>query len=367
MKVKYDYQIFGTQKYGGISKYFFYLAKELNKTENEAKIIAPLYVSNIIKDAKFVFGKFIHTESRLILRFIKYLNMIIDLILFSFKKYDISHKTYYSVISDSTTPKNSKKIITVFDMTHEVYPNYFKDSAKLSKYKKITCEQAHKIICISNSTKKDLIKYFGVDEKKINVIYLGVDSSIFKISKKKNQMPLLPEKFILYVGNRNGYKNFKLLLKMFKKNKVIRDEFKLIIFGGEKASLTEKKEINNANLENNLIFLNGDDYFLSYLYNNATVLVYTSVYEGFGLPLIEAMACGCPVIAYNKSSIPEVLGNSGILLQDENDDAELSNSIYKLNNNKNFRTEVINLGLERAKEFSWKKCALQTLKVYEKD
>ena len=115
---------------------------------------------------------------------------------------------------------------------------------------------------------------------------------------------------------------------------------------------------------NNIITIDGNDSLLASYYNSANVLVYTSVYEGFGLPILEAMASGCPVIAMNTSSIPEVSGNAGILLSDPYNIDMLANSIKSIINGPNLRESLVAKGLHEAKRFSWNKCAKETLEVY---
>ena len=365
MKIKFDYQIFTTQKYGGISKYFFYLAKELNKKNNEARIISPIFISHIIRDSDFVSGKFFSIESRLILRAIRYLNMILDFLFISSKSYDVFHKTYYSVISGSKTSKNSKNIITVFDMTHEVYPNYFRDSAKVSRSKKIACKKASNIICISNSTKKDLIKFYGINDERISVIHLGFDKNIFFKDKLNNNLKSKLGKFLLYVGARNGYKNFKTLRDLYIEDSNLRSNYKLILFGGEKFSKEETSIINKHNLHDKIKRVDGSDKQLAKYYNSAEIFIYTSIYEGFGLPIIEAMACGCPVLAVNLDVTREVAHNGACLISNPFDKNELSNLIHNILTKKEFKNNLINNGFANIKRFSWDKCASETLKVYE--
>lgn len=364
MKVKYDYQIFTAQKYGGISKYVSYLAKELNKLEVKADIISLMYINEFIHREEYVHGIKITTKSRIIIRLLKYMNMCIDYLLTQKFYYDIVHKTYYSVISGSSSPKSSKNIITVYDMTHEIYPNYFKDSKKVSLKKLKACNNADKIICISYSTKSDLMRLFKIDEKKISVVHLGVDTSIFNTLDNRLECKKKYGNYILYVGNRFGYKNFSYMFDTYINSNELNTKYNLVVFGGEKYSNYDEETIKEKNLENNIFFTSGSDLLLSNLYKNAHVLVYTSLYEGFGLPVLEAMSSGCPVIAFNESSIPEVAGDACILMNNVNSKIELETNIIKLSMDKNLRKKLVEKGIMQAKKFTWDKCAKNTLNVY---
>ena len=364
MRIKYDYQIFTAQKYGGISKYFYYLAMELNKLEVKADIISLLYINELIRTKDYVLGFKINTKSRIIIRLLKYINMIIDHLFIKSSHYDILHKTYYSVISGSSSTKSSKNVITVYDMTHEIYPNFFKDSKHVSSKKLKACTIADKIICISHSTKKDLINQFNIHENKISVIHLGVDSNIFKKIDNQTEYENNYGNYILYVGQRYGYKNFSYLFDTYMNSEIINNNYNLVLFGGEKLSKYENELIKRKNLKKKIFFISGSDQLLSYLYNHAHVLVYTSLYEGFGLPVLEAMSSGCPVIAFNGSSIPEVAGDACILMNNMNSKSELSSNIVKLGSDKNFRKTLVDKGIIQAKKFTWENCAKKTLDVY---
>ncbi len=366
MRVKYDYQIFIAQKYGGISKYFSYLARELNKLNVQAEIVPLIHINEYIRKDKYLRGIKLNIKSRIIIRLFKYLNMGIDLFFYRKFNYDIVHKTYYSVISGSSSPLHSKKIITVYDMTHEIYPEYFKDSKKVSLNKLEACNNADQIICISESTKNDLIRLFNIEKKKINTVYLGIDRNIFKNLEKRSRFTKKFGHYILYVGQRSGYKNFSYIFNTYINNRELNKNFNIVVFGGEKFSHKEMDTIKAKKLEDNFFFISGDDILLSKIYNDAHVLVYTSLYEGFGLPVLEAMSCGCPVIAFRGSSIPEVAGDACILLNDMKSKIKLSSNILKLRNDSKYRNLVIKKGLTQSKKFTWEKCAKKTLNVYKK-
>ena len=170
--------------------------------------------------------------------------------------------------------------------------------------------------------------------------------------------------FFLFVGSRKRYKNFRLLLQAFSKLKDIKENFEIICFGGGKFLKEEidymiELSLNPTKIKN----IQGSDKILVSLYKQAVALIYPSIYEGFGLPIIEAMSCGCPVISSNSSSLPEVYGTAALSF--ENNSVEnLTYCITKISTDKTLRDLLIDKGFQRSKEFSWKKCAKETASVY---
>lgn len=234
--------------------------------------------------------------------------------------------------------------------------------------------KADKIITISEKTKEDLIQYTRIPEEKIKTIYLGVDAK-FKILKEEDIQELknrydLPENFILYLGSEQSRKNFIFLIKAFYcLKKKYNLKIKLVKAG--RSQITEKQRkktfelINKLNLTKDIIFI---DYIpekdLTTLYNAANLFVYPSLYEGFGLPPLEAMACGTPVITSNTTSLPEVVGEAGIIV-DPHNIKELRDAMYNVLKDPELGNELSKKGLKRAKMFSWERTAQETWKVYE--
>ncbi|MGI5991526.1 MAG: glycosyltransferase family 4 protein [Methanosarcina sp.] len=269
---------------------------------------------------------------------------------------------------------NQKKVITVHDILPCLFPELFGITA--IRYKLLfrnTLKTADKIIAISNNTKKDLIDYFKVPEDKIVVIYSAADSkfkqlSVLEIENIKRKYHLnFP--FILYVGSFMKHKNIPSLIEAFRRfhdtEHCRLNMYKLVLVGSKKWQYDEIFEmVLEFNLKDDVIFLGSvPDGDLPLLYNAASLFVYPSVYEGFGLPPLEAMACGCPVITSNSSSLPEVVGDAGLLVDTCNID-HLVDSMHKVLTNEELRQRIIKRGLEQAKSFNWRKCAEETLEVY---
>jgi len=229
---------------------------------------------------------------------------------------------------------------------------------------------ADKIIAVSNNTKKDIIKILKTEEKKIEVIYNGVDLNLFCVMDRRKSKDILREKyminddFILFVGEiTHPQKNLINLIRSYKR---YREEYeshhKLVLVGkkGKDYRIIEN-EIHKLGLANDVI-LTGyiEDFELPYFYNAASIFCFISLYEGFGLPILESMACGCPVIASNVSCMPEIAGDAAILVHPE-DIENIVKSMNELIKNEDMRKALIEKGLERCRLFSWEEAAKKLL------
>ena len=360
-KIYYDPKIFYIQKYGGISKYFVNLVSKLNKTIYEPSIVAPIFINEYLSDINKDYKKNLFK----IKSHPKYTRKVSNFIndkFFSFYNYlnkpDIIHSTYYSKISKK---KNQKIVITVYDLIHEMFNKQFKFSG-LNNSKKEYLDQADKIICISENTKKDLLKYYEVDTKKISVIPLGhpTDREYEIID-----LSIISKPYILFVGDRNNYKNFKSFLKSYSNSKILKKNFNIICFGGEKLSEDEKKFIYEQKINiDNITFLTGNDKKLNYLYKKASLYVCPSLYEGFGLTILEAMNMDCPIIASKTSSLIEI-GNDKIEYFNPESAEDMQFKIEKFIFDTGKTKKMISEYPKNLKNFTWEKTAFLTEKVYE--
>jgi len=359
MKILFDYQIFYAQKYGGISRYFLNIANKMSNFREDVRICAPIHKNCFLKESGknlssgFYFNFFPPKTTQII----KKINHHLSKRTVSIWNPDIVHETYYSL--NSVAKKNT--VLTVYDMIHEIYPESFAKDDTVSMFKKMAVGRASHIICISEQTKNDLINIFNVEECKITVIYLG-----FNISNvPKNDLSVHNKQpYLLYVGLRSGYKNFEKFITGFASSANLMREFSIICFGGGPFNAYEKELLaRNGLSEHKVLQHSGNDQDLANLYQNASALVYPSLYEGFGLPPLEAMAYSCPVICSNTSSIPEVVGNAAKLF-DPHDEGSIRESIERVAFNDSFRHGLVSRGKERVKVFSWDRCARETLDVY---
>jgi glycosyltransferase involved in cell wall biosynthesis len=363
MKILYDHQIFTMQEYGGISRYFFELADNIAKAqEAEIRIVSPLYVNSYLESASprlQITGTKVPVIRRTG-RIYRALNRALASPLAGHYHPDLVHETYYSSLA--MAPKGCKVVLTVFDMIHERFGDYFPPHDSTSKDKAAAVKRADHVICISEHTRQDLMSILGVPPVKTSVIHLG-----FSLSKTVPQFGRGDTRpFLLYVGARGGYKNFEGLLRAYAESIKLKNDFDLICFGGEAFTNKEISLFQQLGLAINAVRqVSGSDAVLAGYYQAASTFVYPSLYEGFGIPPLEAMSFNCPVVCSNVSSIPEVVGNAGLMF-DPNDTQSIGLAIEQVVGNSALRKVLIARGQERIKQFSWERCAQETLDVYRK-
>lgn len=268
---------------------------------------------------------------------------------------------------------SGKVITTIHDLTYILYPNTMDTSnrKRLEKDMKSTVKRADYIITISESSKRDIIKYLDVDESKIQVIYPGVDE-VYKRTLNSDEITTVKNKYnihgkyLLYLGTLEPRKNIETIVRAyncFKKSD--KDNIKLVL-AGKKGWLYESifKLVKEFNIEDNVIFTDYiDDMDKAPLYQGAEVFLFPSLYEGFGIPVIEAMASRIPVITSNSSSLPEAAGDAAIITEPL-DYKKISNSIERILNENGLREKMINEGIKQASKFSWDSSAQKLKNIY---
>lgn len=366
MNILYDYSIFSIQKYGGVSRYFYELITRisLNK-EASVKLFEGFHINEYgLSEYKDNFSLFRGYKAPLkYADDLKRLNPLLFKITYSLTNHlDIFHPTYYRPDLDKF--RKSPIVLTVFDMIHELYNDQFKDNTLEAKSKKISIMNADVIICISENTKKDLINIYDVPEDMVKVVYLANSLKQADDNKVNDLRTIygIKNPFLLYVGERGGYKNFLRLLNVYSTQ--FSSMFDLVCFGGNEFTQKELQIIKDFNLFSKVIRITGSDKVLALLYKNAFCFVYPSLYEGFGIPPLEAMALGCPVVASKTSSIPEVVGDAGILF-DPLSEESLINAIELLIKSESTRTKLIERGFKREEKFTWENTTRKTYEIYE--
>lgn len=263
----------------------------------------------------------------------------------------------------------SPSIVNIYDMSFMLYPRYFTPERlrDIGRKAAVSSARAGRIITGSISARRDIVELLGAPEEKVAVIYNGVGrefrpagaSAAEKFRRSKN----LPEKFILFVGTIEPRKNLNVLARAF--HELDLPGMSLVIAGG-RGWLYDGlfEEIRRLNLGDRVLFTGYvPDEDLPGLYSCASVFVYPSVYEGFGFPPLEAMACGTPVITGNRSSLPEIVGDAGICVDPE-DAGELAEAISGVLGDGGLRRRMSEKGVGRAAEFTWDKCASETYNLY---
>jgi glycosyltransferase involved in cell wall biosynthesis len=365
MNILYDYQVFSWQKYGGISRYFCETASRIAKVDgNKIEIIAPFYINEYFHDNCNVraYGIKIPQLPRSSFMVLTANEAVSRLLLKPRQNVDIFHETYYSTADNC--PRSAKRIITVYDMVHEKFAATFPLWDKTKQNKVYAVNRADHVICISESTRRDLIELLGVPKEKISVVYLG--HSFILNEKVSSFSAVCKRPYILYVGGRNKYKNFEGMLRAFASSKLLKNEFSIVCFGGGGFDSRELALMASLNIPTeNIKYKCGDDKILASLYASAAAFVYPSLYEGFGIPPLEAMSFGCPVVSSNTSSLPEVVGDAAEMFDPANE-AEMCAAIEQVVSSPVKTQQLVVRGYERIKNFSWEKCAQDTLNVYKK-
>ncbi len=367
MKIAIDARGVNLYKGTGIGTYTEALIKNLLKIDNENQYIL-YWCGNEYKDFK-------KDNSEIILSSKKH-QRFFEANYFPYynhkEKIDLYHVPQNGLGLEHSLGKNN--ICTIHDLIPYLMPETVGKGYLKSFLRKIpqVIEKSTKIITVSQYSKEDIIRFFPwYPEKDIYVIPLAA-KEIFKpqeksyCSRKLYELFNIDKPYILYLGGFSPRKNVRGVINSFKKiYKSLNNDHYLIIGGAlrdEGESLY--KEVMESPIKDKVKFLGYlDEEQLPYLYSNCSVFIYPSFYEGFGLPPLEAMSCGAPVIASNTTSIPEVIGDSGIMVNPNKAD-ELSEAIVKVVNDPELRLSLSKKGLERSHLFSWSNTAIKTLEVY---
>lgn len=342
------------------------LARELSiDNAQDVSIIAPFYFNDYLHDLDGivnVLGRYV--DAPLLFRsLIRKINPFIANYKLGRINADIIHETYY--FNSRNSVSNAKVVITVHDMVHEKFPQYFAANNSTTRLKVEAVKRADHVICVSENTRKDLLELVDIDPNKTSVVHHGF-SLRRSVSDWQAELPSIQAPYLLYVGSREGYKNFFDLIRAYASSPGLSDEFKLICFGGGSFTSAEKAHMASFGLSDSEVQqLSGDDQTLSVYYKNATALIYPSKYEGFGIPPLEAMSFDCPVVCSDISSIPEVVGDAGEYFC-PNDLDSMRDAIQRVVQSATRRQELIVRGRNRLNYFSWSKCAKETLAVYNK-
>lgn len=363
MIIVYDHQIFGWQAYGGISRYFFEIADGIARaSSHHVAVVSPLYVNHYLRHhdpSLEVTGRFF-PQIRRTGRIVRALNNVLAFPVQRSLKPDIVHETYYAPRRQA--PRKAYTVVTVFDMIHEKFPDSFSGLDRTRHHKRAAIKRADHIVCISENTRQDLIELLGVQPERTSRIYLG--HHLDRCGNLDTGDPI-GRPYLLFVGLRQGYKNFSALVEAYAASERLRRDFSLVAFGGGAFTPDERRKIHRLGLaQDSVIQLSGSDTLLALLYDHALMFICPSKYEGFGIPPLEAMGCGCPVVCSNASSLPEVVGDAAELFDPEDVDA-IRTAVETVAYSQTRLADLVARGTHRAREFSWSRCATETLAVYE--
>ena len=361
MNIGLDVSPIAERNWTGVGNYIINIVSNISKIDKENKYYLCYRFSHIKNKAKILKISQNNFRTKIIQ---EPLNFIFQL------KIDIFH----GMADRMPWSYRARNIVTIHDIGAAILEdnyasNHFKDMMK-KRYENILQKKpANIVITVSEFTKKEIVKHYSYPEDKIRVIYHGI-RNIFT-PKSEDNISLTKDKYgintdyFIYVGSINIRKNIKRVIEAFKilteKNKTIT----LVLAGdlsyGHEEILEKINKLNIGERVKIIGYLKNEE--LASLYSGAMALVFPSLYEGFGLPVIEAMACGTPVLTSNISSMPEIAGNAACLVNPE-DVSDIAGNLINLAEDKNLRKALSEKGWERAKYFSWEKAAKDTLKVY---
>ena len=359
LKVLYDHQIFLLQKYGGISRYFATLTQASESTPAIEARIRLLYSENGYLQAQqkrmpdWMAGKVLKGYQKKLRWNRRFMEKQLHK-----SDFDVFHPTYY----DPYFLKQVQKpvVVTVHDMIHELFPEYFSPSDPTTNHKRQTIERADHIIAISESTKADLLRFLPVSEDKITVIHHGN----LQGQLTPQTPPIGSERpYLLFVGAREAYKNFYRFLQAIVLVLKAYPDHQVICFGGGDWKSAEKEAILRLGLQNQIQQVSGTDQQLAGYYQQAEAFIYPSLYEGFGLPILEAFAQHCPVILSDIACFQEVAGDAALYF-DPYDAESIAEGIMTMLKSSQTAQVCKDKGYARLAQFSLDTCIEQTFEVY---
>ncbi len=347
--IVFDNVTFSNQRAGGVPslaaniisrviesrKYDYRLVEDDNAMNNIFRIMINAPESNVLKQSTFFF------------RLKRYMDIRLKL-----EGEFVYQSSYYRICKN----RNAKNLVIVYDFMYELFEKRCL-ALKVHQWQKYRAiRRADVVVCISDSTRKDLFKYVpDTDPTKVEVIHIGVSKEYRPLENKLKEYG----EYVLVVGGRGGYKNFGLTV-----DAVSRTNLKLMICGGA-LNETERKLLDEKLGTESYLYVGvKPNEELNQLYNSVYCLAYPSSYEGFGIPVIEAQSAGCPVIAYNASSIPEIIGDTPLLMQS----LSVVEFVEKLEllKSADLRDKVIKNGLENCRRFDWQKIVSQYMSIYDR-
>lgn len=359
-KILFDNQMFTFQRFGGVTRYFADLMYNLPADEFAADIPMRYCENHYVTET---YGHRYETITfpknyRFRRRMYMLVNRHIAWKAVKFADYDIFHPTYFDPYFLKPVKKRGKAVVlTVHDMTFERYPQDVLIYDRTIPHKKRLIAEADHIIAVSENTKRDIVELLGTDPSKISVVHHGYRPI-------EEPSPQLFDRYVLYVGERKGYKNFLPWLSAIRPIFNLDPNLKIVCTGSPFTS-SEIKLFNKWSIADRLVHIAANDAQMASLYRYALCFVFPSHYEGFGIPILEAFANGCPVCLSNASSFPEVAGDAAMFFN-PNDAQSMQDSLKELLVSSTLRKELGEKGLLRSKEFSIERMVEQTCNIYRK-
>ncbi|MEZ0483588.1 glycosyltransferase family 4 protein [Fibrella aquatica] len=362
MKVLYDHQAFTGMTYGGVTRYFYELMQAYaDRDDIDFELSLQFSNNEYLDKASFSnHRRYGLSHWRNVSRLASAVNRLYSIKRVRTGDFSVFHPTYYHNYFLRNLGKKPL-VVTFHDATSERYGKQYPDVGEhLTAAKKIQLERADKIIAVSEFSKQEILRFFSVDEQKIEVIHLAT-----AFSRQRSAIPRVPGAYpyLLYVGKRGLYKNFeaffRALAPVFKQH----PDLHLICAGGGAFDNAEKNSFQASGFGNRVHYRSITDLSLYELYHQAEAFVFPSLNEGFGIPVLEAFSAGCPAILSNRSSLPEV-GADAALYFDPEQDESIALAVEKVLTDKILQQELRLKGTQRLADFSWEKTAAKTQFLY---
>ncbi len=362
LDVLFDHQMFVSQRVGGASRYFVELARALRaQGDVRARLFAPAHLNGYLSAADAMHPLSFRADwpQRGLQHRAALLQPLLRLAL-AVSAPDVLHETSYCQ-SQARVPRRTRVVTTVHDMAFERFPQLFDDPAGRIAGKLAGMRRADAIICVSEHTRRELLAFYPEFAQRCSVVQHGVAQQ--QVTGERPDT--LPDEYLLYVGTRHTYKNFTNLLRALGAARNLPVKLKLLCFGGGPFSEVERQTGEQCGWPSDkLVQISGDDTLLAQAYRHAALFVFPSTYEGFGMPLTEAMVQGCAVACSKASSFPEVCGQAAAYF-DANDPADIARCIEALILHPQRRQALAQTGWSHVQHYTWARCAAQTLAVYQ--
>ncbi|AQG81686.1 glycosyltransferase family 4 protein [Spirosoma montaniterrae] len=369
MTVFFDNQAFYIQEYGGLSRYFAELIAGLHDETDIQPLLSNGWTNNQhlrnanLTDRSFFAGRSFRGKIRLMHR----MNRWHDAWQLRQQSYDLFHATYYDTYFLAHLPKQTPLVVTFLDMIHEKFSSRFPELAQdkmVIEGKRLLARRANRLIAISESTKRDVVELLDVDPAKIDVVHLGSSFSRPINCLPTNSPVSKVRPYLLYVGMRAGYKNWAGLVEAI--HPLLKQEqIQLVCVGSGPFNYEEQTLLRALDAEKWVVQQEATDQKLGQLYQHAVAFFFPSLYEGFGIPVLEAFACGCPCLLSNSSSLPEVAGDAALYF-DPDDADSIRTALQTVISDQALRARLIQQGQQRATLFTWSAMQRKTADIYRK-
>jgi len=362
VRILYDHQAFSLQSTGGVSRYYHELIAHLSQMGCcRPEIVLGIQGNGLdFNNLLQVKTRGLHGLASLGSGKVRYIvNEVLSTALLPFcGEFDVYHPTLYRHVRIT---RWKKMVVTHHDCAYERYPALFHRIGMIKRLRARQFESADAIICPSESTRRDLHEFYRVPESKTFVVHHGVPEMGTSLDAVGE--PICERPFLLYIGSRAAYKNFLILLRGFAAAG-FKNDFSVVVVGGGATTDDELALIGELGLARRVQFVPAaPDSLLARLYTQARLLVYPSLYEGFGFPPLEAMSFGCPVLVAHTSSLPEICRHAAFYFEAEDLESFVS-SLRVACFDESQRATKVRDGKELVRSYSWQKCAADTLAVY---